>query len=247
MNLDFEPKSLNLKTPTNVDQNKEISEKIEKLTCPTCKVETNHKLKWEHTIRSENEQNEMWWQLEYELFQCLGCETPTLRKLDFFSENLGYNSQGDVVIIPELTIWPPEKKFRTIEIKQIPNLPINVRRMYRETIDAYNFGLPTLCAAGIRSVIEAVCKEELIVADDLEKKIEVLKNKGIVTEKISEGLHQNRLIGNEALHEAEMFGDLELKTAIELIETLLDSHYASPNRTNLLKNFLKSKKERLTR
>jgi len=216
----------------------EKDEKIEWILCPSCKKLTKHKKVWEN--KSRYDEDGIWEITDYFLMECLGCETPIIKKEYVFSEDLNINQKGEVE--PEITFWPTIN-FRDIEIKQISNLPINVRKIYYEIIKSYNLKLYTLCSAGIRVIIEAVCKEENILGNDLETKINGLKDKEIITENIKEGLHQNRIIGNEALHEIITFGDFELKTAIELIEILLESHYGSSDKAFLLKNILNTKKE----
>lgn len=217
---------------------KENQIKIEKILCPLCRLQTNHKKVWEYQDNYNDEENGFWEEITYEVLQCLGCETPILRKRDLFSENIEFDKEGNVTIIPEVTIWP-KTSFDDLKIKIISNLPENVREIYRETIEAYNSKLPILCAAGIRAVIEFVCKEEKLIGDDLKKKIDQLKDKGIITESISEGLHQSRMLGNEALHDRKLFRNYELKMAIEMIETLLEMHYGSKDKTSILKSSLK--------
>ncbi len=216
----------------------EQNEEIEMIVCPCCKTRTKHKKVWENKNREEEEG--IWEIKNYFLMECLGCGTPILKKEYLFSEDLYINQKGEVEA--KTTFWPTIS-FRDIEMKQISPLPMNVRKIYEEIIKSYNLKLYTLCAAGIRVIIEAVCKEENILQGDLETKINTLKEKGVITENIKEGLHQNRIIGNEALHEIRVFGDYELKTAIELIEILLESHYGSPEKAQALKDILNAKKE----
>jgi hypothetical protein len=121
------------------------------------------------------------------------------------------------------------------------NAPLVVKRIYRETIEAYNNELPTLCAAGIRSVIEAICKDKDIQGRDLKERIEKLKEEGVITSDFAEAIHENRLLGNDALHELKLFGDTELKTAIELIESFIDFLYEAKNKKEILKAFRESK------
>ncbi|MBS3108208.1 DUF4145 domain-containing protein, partial [Candidatus Woesearchaeota archaeon] len=154
---------------------------IRKIICPKCNVETNHKQVWNSgNLGWTDEDSGMWEKTEYRLFQCMGCETPTLSKTDIFSEDLEEN----------VKLWPnrPNSGISTRAIKIIYDAPPVVKRIYRETIEAFNLELTTLCAAGIRVIIEAICREENADGKDLKEKIDSLKNKGIISEKLCEGL-----------------------------------------------------------
>lgn len=222
--------------------------KIDKILCPTCGTETNHEIVWEAKKKEWGDEDAgIWATTDFDVLQCLGCETPTLRKKYIFSEDMDIRSiNGENVVFPDITLWP-KTGYRLLKPKYISNAPPNVKRIYRETIEAYNSELPTLCAAGVRAVIECICKEEEIIKDDLKEKIGALKEKRIITDSFAEGLHENRLLGNDALHESTLFGDVELKTAIELIETLIEMVYETKQKANLLKNIResKSKKEKV--
>ncbi len=217
--------------------------KTERILCPSCGKHTNHEVVYEGRERIfEDKNSDIWESTTFDVLQCLGCETPTLRKKYIFSEDMDFEEiDGKNVIIPTITLWP-KTDDRMLKQKYTGNSPQNVRRIYRETIEAYNSELPTLCGAGIRAVIECVCKEQGIIKEDLKDKIDALKEKGVITEVFANALHQNRLLGNEALHESTLFGDLELGTAIELIETLLDTVYETESKARLLKDMRESKK-----
>lgn len=216
----------------------------EKILCPTCSVLTNHDIVWKSgEKRIEDEEMGMWDSTKFFSLQCRGCETVTLKKEYMFSEDLDMRLiNGEYKVFPEVTLWP-KTGWRLLKLKNIRNAPPSVKRIYRETIEAYNSELPTLCSAGIRAIIEAVCKEEEIIKRDLKDKIDSLMEKGVVTQSLSEALHENRLLGNDALHESTLFGDTELKTAIELIETLIETVYETKKKTSLIKSMRESKKK----
>jgi len=220
------------------------NKKIEKILCPTCGTETNHEIVWKSKeVRWDDYDDDMWATTNFDVLQCLGCETPTLRKEHMFSEDINMKRvNGKLVAFPEVTLWP-KTGYRMLKPKYMNNAPPNVKRVYRETVEAYNSELPTLCAAGVRATIECVCKEQGIVQDDLKDKIDALKEKRVISDDFANALHENRLLGNDALHESALFGDIELKTAIELIETLLETVYETKQKTNLLKSLRESKKE----
>lgn len=217
--------------------------KIEKILCPICGVNTNHKVVWESKeLGTNDEENEIWENLSFDVLQCLGCETPTLRKRYMFSEDLDIrNINGKNIVFPQITLWP-KTGYRMLKLKYMSEAPPSVKRVYRETLEAYNNELQTLCAAGVRAIIESICKEKGIVQGDLKDKIDELRNRGLINEDFAEALHENRLLGNDALHESILFGDIELRTSIELIEAFIDIIYETKNKANLLKTLRESKK-----
>jgi hypothetical protein len=217
--------------------------KVEKILCPTCGVDTNHRIVWKSKENKwEDEESGIWEQTNFDLLQCLGCDTPTLRKSEVFSEDMDIQIiNGKNIVFPKVTLWP-KTGYRMLKLKSINDSPPIVRRVYRETIEAYNSELSTLCAAGIRAIIETVCKDKGIIKNDLKEKIDALKENKIITQDFAEGLHENRLLGNDALHESTFFGDTELKTAIELIETFIEMVYETRGKTSLLKRLRESKK-----
>src|SRR3990172_9713447 len=153
--------------------------KIEKILCPRCGTSTNHEVVWESkNMGWEDEEFDMWVSINFDVLQCLGCETPTLRKKVVDSENLEIKEvNGENIVVTEITRWP-KTGHRMLKTKYVFSAPPNIRRIYTEIVEAYNSELPTLCAAGIRAVIEAICKEQGIIEGNLEKKIDVLREKG---------------------------------------------------------------------
>jgi len=217
-------------------------ENIDKILCSGCGIQTNQKIVWKgETSRQEAAGGDIWTETNYDLLQCLGCEGVTLRRRHIFSEDMDFEEiNGKTVVKPEVTLWPKISR-RMLKMKYFNKAPPSVKRTYRETMEAYNSELPTLCSAGIRSIIEAVCKEEGVSGSDLKERVDSLCKEGLITKGFAEALHENRLLGNDALHKLTLFGDTELSTAIELIESLIEAIYETKTKTNLLKALRKSK------
>ncbi len=229
-------------------------EKNEKIICPTCSIQTNHKIEWKSQVKhdSDNESG-IWEETRFELFTCMGCETPTLKKSYTFSEDgpepiyedgkIKTNKEGVEMYeyVPQVTYWP-KRGTNTRKTKYFYDIPPKVNKIYREMIDAFNASMPLLCAMGVRAVIESICNEETIKGDDLKDKIESLKTKGIISEKLRNALQENRVLGNESAHDLKYFSEDTLRVAIELIESLLDFHYNSETRAFLIKQHLEKKK-----
>ncbi len=148
-----------------------------------------------------------------------------------------------------------------VPIKEFLNVPSNLRRIYRETIESINNDVFTLSAAGLRALVDGLCAQ-LNVKDgpkestkkngtketrrsrNLEGKIAGLQEKGYLTKKQSDVLHQHRYLGNEAVHELAQPSRDELALAVEIIEHVLDSVYEIPQKALDLqaKRAMRSKK-----
>ncbi len=147
-----------------------------------------------------------------------------------------------------------------MQTKAFYEIPRNLRRIYREVIESYNNELSTLCAAGLRTIIEGICSEKnvkdgIIELTDkkgeikkvrrknLQGKISGLAEKNILTKSNADILHEHRFLGNEALHELSQPSLEELKIAIEIVEHVLENIFEIPTKAKELKaNKLKRKK-----
>ena len=163
----------------------------------------------------------------WQIIRCNGCEDVSFREFWTTSEDREGAEQ----------IFPPRSQD-SLRPKTFANMPIAIVRIYRETIDAYNVDAVTLCAVGVRVIVEAICADRgidngpvelrnggITRKKDLQGKIEGLREKGFVTVDHSNALHKTRLFGNEAAHELRRPGRDTLKSAIEIVEHTLESMY----------------------
>ncbi|NOQ26221.1 MAG: DUF4145 domain-containing protein [Bacteroidales bacterium] len=230
----------------------ETQNNIHSVVCQNCKVATNHKV-----VISANERGEApmdyddvyQWHNEYEIIQCLGCETISFRLEQTNSEEYGIGEDGGSYA--DIQVYPKRSKD-TWNVKSFYNVPNNLSRIYKETIDCYNNENFTLCGAGARALVEGLCKVngiengnvEIKKDDDtikvekrnnLQGKINGLHQQGILTKKNAEILHEHRFLGNTSIHELNTPSMEELSLAIEIIENVFDSLYEMPNKANQLK------------
>lgn len=221
----------------------ESKNKRYKVLCQSCKNITNH-IVLTSIDTSGNEpmgyDEYITWGSIFQIIQCQGCDEISFRNETYNSEN--YHPEFGLEI--DETIYPRRSK-ETINIKNFFNLPYSIRRIYIETIECYNNELMTLCGAGIRALVEGICKSNKVtdgevIADsnsnppkvkrvtNLQGKINGLHEKGILTKENAEILHQHRFLGNEAMHELSQPSKEELSLAISIIEHTLNSIYEIP-------------------
>jgi uncharacterized protein DUF4145 len=256
------------KITTSIKNNETLGDKY-KIYCGNCNNDTNHLvLQSVDTSGSEvifyvnnnpNMPETIDWADHYQIIQCQGCENITFRHLNWFSEYQEYYGPNDYNDGTTVRIYPKKDK-NTLSLNDYYNVPNSIRRLYRETIDCFNNEALTLCAAGLRSIVEGICLDQGIKngpveitkpdgstiikrKSDLRGKIKGLYEKGILTSKNSEILNEHRFLGNEAVHELSQPSVEELSLAIEIVEHTLDDLYEIPEKAEeLVKKRVKRKK-----
>lgn len=223
----------------------ETKGKIVSIHCIECKRPTRHLV----TVSldkngSDGDEEEGWsvdWSDRYQVIECQGCETVSFRHLSWFSEAQDYDDDGTTE-----RIYPLRNKD-AVSARPYHNVPSNLRRIYTELIDCFNNDSPTLCAAGLRALVEGICAQQGIVdgpvelpakdggtqvvrRDNLEGRIAGLQEKGLLTQPSAQTLHEHRYLGNSAVHELARPSTDELKLAIEIVEHVLEQLYELPEK-----------------
>jgi len=233
---------------TTVTENA-TKDKIVSIHCIECKGATRHRVMVSlDKTGAESNAREGWsidWSDRYQVIECQGCETVSFRHLSWFSEAQDFDDDGTTE-----RIYPLRNKD-AVSARPYHNVPSNLRRIYTELVDCFNNDSPTLCAAGLRALVEGICAQQGIVdgpveilakgggtkivrRDNLEGRIAGLQEKGLLTQPSAQTLHEHRYLGNSAVHElARPSGD-ELKLAIEIVEHVLEQLYEIPEKAAAL-------------
>ena len=209
-----------------------------KVFCNSCKRITNQEVLKSIETRIDDDDAQITFVDTYEIIKCLGCEEISFRhdstNSDAYDPETGEHYEN-------VRLYPI-RSDKTLPLKPYYNVPAIVRNIYRETIDAFNNELNLLCAAGLRAIIESICNNEMVIdgpvirtskdgtnkvvrAKDLMGKINGLHEKGVITKKQVDILHEHRYLGNEALHALDTPHKSVLQIAIEIIENVLDLLY----------------------
>lgn len=223
----------------------ETKGKVVMVHCMECKRATRHLVAVSlDKHASESNHQEGWsvdWINRYQVIECQGCETVSFRHLSWFSEAQDFDNDGTTE-----RVFPLRTKD-AIHPRPFSNVPSNLRRIYAELVDCFNSESPTLCAAGLRSLVEGICAQQgivdgpvevpakgggtqLIRKETLEGRIAGLQEKGLLTESSAETLHEHRYLGNEAVHELARPSTDELKLGIEIVEHVLEQLYELPEK-----------------
>jgi hypothetical protein len=210
----------------------EHKEQDVKIQCSECGGGLrNHRIIKEHKELWDDEGAGMSGSMQFQICQCRGCDSFRFRKVLYCSEDFDpYTGEA----IPSITVYP-EFQQATRQIIEVVDLPIVVARIYRETVRAYNSGVHILAGGGLRAIVEGICKDQSVRGGSLQEKIDALQKQGLLTTAQADLLHEERYIGNSALHEIEPPGREDLEDGLSIIETLLSTIYVLPQKAKRLK------------
>lgn len=134
-----------------------------------------------------------------------------------------YNQDGYEEIVPVHTSYPiKENSIEPLVSWGIPSLK---NRAYKESVEALNNDSYLLASIGFRATIEALCLENGISSGKLTQKIDILRDKGIITETDCKRLHEVRFMGNDSAHQMEKPDRQHLLTVLEVINNILNNLY----------------------
>lgn len=239
------------KTEIKFSENK-TKDEVLFVPCTTCNGAPKHKvigsLDKDGTAYDRTEEWSVEWIDHYQIIQCQGCESVSFRHTSWFSEDFDPET-GDSGQTERLY---PKRSINSVTAKSFYNVPSNLRRIYGELVDCFNNESPTLCAAGLRAIVEGVCAQQGVVdgpvqvpakggatqikkLSNLEGRIAGLQEKGLLTQSSAQTLHEHRYLGNDAVHELARPSEDELRLAIEIIEHTLEQLYELPEKSEELK------------
>ena len=245
------------KTEVKVLEN-ESKGKILHIHCLECKRATRHCVMVSLDKKGTAIDDVLGWSVDrsdrYQVLECQGCETITFRHQNWFSEDQDHDDDGTTE-----RLYPMRNK-EAVNSKSFHNVPSNLRRIYSELIDCFNNDSPTLCAAGLRALVEGLCAEQGIVdgpveipakgggtqvvrKDNLEGRIAGLQEKSLLTQSSAKTLHEHRYLGNDAVHELARPATDELKLAIEIVEHVLEQLYELPEKAAALRRAIARRKK----
>ncbi len=202
--------------------------------CRNCKAKRNHKILHEFLRHGEMDDGYIQWSDEYYIIQCLGCDTISFLKVYGDTEMIGYDDEDEPGYLFDMKIYPPYIEIGN-EIDNLNSVPETIRVIYQETISAFKAKCNILTAAGLRAIIEAICKDLKIDKGNLEVKINALSQNSHLSVNESNRLHYIRFFGNDALHEIEKPSQKHLAILLDIINHLLSNLYI--NETRIKENF----------
>lgn len=199
--------------------------------CRECQRKTNHDVLFSEKTHSD--EFDYWWVKEYQVVKCCGCDTISYCDAIVEEGVVEYDENGNEYLPTVYNVIP--NPVNIIEPIETIDLPIEIRRVYMETINCINNNNLILAGAGCRATIEAVCRAQGIAGKQLETMINNLAQKRIITKNDRDHLHAIRFMGNDSIHNAKAFDIKELIIVAKIINTILTSLYIIHNEFQKLK------------
>jgi hypothetical protein len=207
--------------------------------CNSCKARTLHRilanynskliLDFDDTDTGEEKTYKLQTDTWHQIIECSGCLAVSFREVTVtpkLHEQFGYYISGTIGKV--ITKYYPERSPDYLVPKNYIGLPISIQVIYKEVVESYNHELSVLCAAGLRALVETICKELNISGNNLKEKIQNLSKSKVLGETTANSLDMHRFLGNYAMHLGERPDKEELRTAIQLSEHALDEIYSMP-------------------
>jgi hypothetical protein len=221
--------------PTHTSVTRDLSAgHVIDVPCTNCHISTKHiiiasaDVDGTEVVSSEFDYG---WRDTLQIIQCRGCETVSFRHVHsnsedgYYGDNTGFEPYEDVKLCPN-------RDEERLPMKDIRLLPINVMRIYDETLKALNSDLSVLTGIGVRALLETICKDKNAPGSDLYKKIDALVTTGVLTREGAQILHKIRSLGNKSAHEVKPHSSAELVLALDVIEHVLQGVYVLPHHVN---------------
>lgn len=215
------------------------------VTCASCGHQSrNHRVLHEKVKHYEDEDGPPLYDEYHRLVECMGCETIkyVIIALDCYS-----GEESDFKVYPD-TPGNTQRRVAAIgnEITDDDGntlIPDSVWKMYKETIEALNVGIRTLAGGGLRAMVEAICLDNEIKDGNLQNKIDELAKQNLLTKAQAELLHEERYLGNAALHEMATPSYQDIEDGLGIVEGLINTIYILPSKAKRLKERREAKKK----
>ncbi|HEY9649709.1 MAG TPA: DUF4145 domain-containing protein [Coleofasciculaceae cyanobacterium] len=131
------------------------------------------------------------------------------------------------------TLYPPENQVDA-------SLPNQIRTAFEEALKCFEAQAFTASVILCRKTLEGICKEHSINNGNLKNKLEEMKNKGIIEQRLFEWADALRISGNDAAHDLDItFSELDAKDIVEFTKALLEYVFTFRNK---FEQFMKRRK-----
>jgi hypothetical protein len=206
---------------------------IHRIRCSNCGNDRrNHAVICEHEEQWGDDEAGIFGTTGYHIAKCQGCNTVRFRIWERNSEGVDYET-GEA-FVREVGVFPDgtESLWQSVSHEHFPEV---VCKMYLETILCFNAKAFTLAGGGLRAIVEAICKERGLDQGNLQNKIDELVTKSYLAKAQANLLHEERYLGNNALHEMRTPSKQDIMDGLEIIEGLMKTIYVLPKRAERLR------------
>jgi uncharacterized protein DUF4145 len=190
--------------------------KITKAPCRNCHRETKHILRAAREIPGEDGiegVGEISWQDDYEMLECLGCESVVLRHTYYWSEDPE----------PTITYYPPPVSRPTPLWKS--KLPYKIGSLLEEVYSALHANSRSLALMGARTLVDMAIFDKVGDAGNFQRKLEQMEQHGFLARENRQFLAAALEAGNAAAHRGYQPKEEHLAHVMDIVENLLQAVY----------------------
>jgi hypothetical protein len=200
------------------------------IPCSSCGGKRrNHKVLKEYIEKWGNE--DIRGESVYQICKCAGCDDVRFRIESSNSDDFDYRT-GEPEIFENVYPEAIESSRASIDTFDLPD---SIARIYKETVIAFNAGALILAGGGLRATVEALCQDKNVEGGNLQLKIDNLASQGFLAAPQAALLHEERYLGNAALHEIVAPSKLDVQDGFDIIDTLLTTIYILPDKAERLR------------
>jgi len=212
------------------------------VTCATCgQGYRRHRILHEKVVNITDEPHGPTLSKEFHRFvECMGCENTKYVISTLDCQNCDAEEEN-FIVYPDApgNLVRRKPAIRDDDIRDGRRgflVPESVWKMYKETVEALNANILTLAGGGLRAVVEAICLDKGITDGNLQKKIEELSKQNLLTNTQADLLHEERYLGNAALHELATPSPYDIQDGLGIVEGLINTIYILPSKAKRLKD-----------
>lgn len=190
--------------------------KLTRSNCSACERETRHYILYSKQVEGTEDiegYRPVEWSEKYELLECAGCETVSLRQTSWFEPT------------DETTIktYPPSVARRRPGWRS--KLPREIRDLLTQVYAALDANSRALATMGARAVLDMVLVEQVGDVGGFAQKLKALEAEGVIGRKNRQVLEAALDAGNAAAHRGHQASAEDVNAVMDILENLLQAVY----------------------
>jgi hypothetical protein len=161
---------------------------------------------------------ELKWSTTYDLLECCGCETVSIKRTYWFSE---FNPGEE-----EVEYYPPRLSRRLPD--WLKRLPEDVQSLMQEVYTALQADSRRLAMMGARAVLDVFIVSKVGDVGQFNKKLDALQDEGYISSRNRRVLEAALDVGNAAAHRGHQPKIEEVGQVIDIVENVLHADLLEP-------------------
>lgn len=200
-------------------------EKIARSHCNYCLKETKHRLLHSVVQNFDDEENFVYGATEYQMLECLGCESVTFREVSTSSEDR--DEEGN--LSESFTYYPPRtERPEPSWINDLWRQNETLRDLLKEIYVAFHADARTLAAAGIRTLIDATMTAKVKDQGSFLQTLRQFEKAGFIAQRQVDVLKDTIDAGSASAHRAFTPRRSDLRILLDIAENLIENVFIHP-------------------